>query len=348
MGSVCIPEEGNGTVRPLRVDPSRCSRMRYSGSRCERCVAACPRSAIRLDEWLDVREERCTGCLTCTTVCPSGALEAEADFDRLIRGLASHPFPTLVVGCGKSGSPSHRHLPCLGMLSAEHLVALSARGEAIVQLDASACNGCDAGGMHQHLTARLRKTEEESGLPLGIRIRLIPDAQELDFRPESLDRRGFFRSFRRLAFQGMTTVLASPSTERKVMLYMDKYLPARRAILLAALASLPPETAQGVRNALSFSIAFGTSCDGCLGCVRACPSAALSDSGISGSPPPCPGSIPKGAQGAGSAPNSACPRPSVWIQPADRQTVGESPLKKKIRGGKNVFQEEKRIGSRYP
>ena len=77
MGSVRIPEEGNGTVRPLRVDPSRCSRMRYSGSRCERCVSACPRFAIRLDECLDVREERCTGCLTCTTVCPTGALSIQ-------------------------------------------------------------------------------------------------------------------------------------------------------------------------------------------------------------------------------------------------------------------------------
>lgn len=299
MGSVRIPEEGNGTVRPLRVDPSRCSRMRYSGSRCERCVSACPRSAIRLDECLDVLEERCTGCLTCTTVCPAGALEAEADFDRLIRGLASHPLPTLVVGCGKSGSPSDRQLPCLGMLSAEHLVALSASGEAIVQLDASACNGCDAGGMYQHLTARLRKTEEESGLPLGSRIRLIPDAKEIDFRQESLDRRGFFRSFRRLAVQGMTTVLAPPSTERKAMSYMDKYLPTRRAMLLAALAALSPETAQGVRDAFSFPIAFGTSCDGCLGCVRVCPSAALYDSGTFGSEPSVPRFDPERCTGCG-------------------------------------------------
>ena len=299
MGSVCISEERSGTVRPLRVDPSRCSRMRYSESRCERCVAACPSSAIRVDEWLDVREERCTGCLTCTTVCPSGALEAEGDFGRLIRGLAAHPFPVLVVGCGKGGSPFHRRLPCLGMLSAEHLVALYTRGEAIVQLDASACNGCDAGEMLQHLAARLRKAEEESGLPLGSRIRLIPDAKEIDFRRESLDRRGFFRSFRRLALQGVTTVLASPSTERKAMSYMDKYLPMRRAILLAALASLPPETAQGVRDAFSFSIVFGKSCDGCLGCVRVCPSASLSDSGISGSDPPLPRFDPERCMGCG-------------------------------------------------
>jgi len=299
MGSVCIPEEGIGTARPLRVDPSRCSRMRYSGSRCERCVSACPRSAIRLDECLDVRVERCTGCLNCTTVCPAGALEAEADFDRLIRELASHPLPTLVVGCGKSGSPFDRQLPCLGMLSAEHLVALSARGEATVQLDASACNGCDAGGMYQHLAARLRKTEEESGLPLGNRIRLILDAKEIDFRQEGLDRRGFFRSFRRLAIHGMTTVLAPPSTERKAMSYMDKYLPARRAMLLAVLASLSPEIAKGARDALSFSIAFGTSCDGCLGCVRVCSSDALSESETFGPEPSIPRFDPERCTGCG-------------------------------------------------
>lgn len=315
MGSVCIPEEGDGTVRPLRVDPSRCSRMRYSGSRCERCVSACPRSAIRLDECLDVREERCTGCLTCTTVCPTGALEAEADFDRLIRELASHPLPTLVVGCGKSGSPFDRQLPCLGMLSAEHLVALSARGEATVQLDASACDGCDAGGMYQHLAARLGKAEEESGLPLGSRIRLIPDAKEIDFRQESLDRRGFFRSFRRLAVEGMTTVLASPSPERKAMSYMDKYLPARRAILLAAMASLPPVTAQGAKDAFSFSIAFGTSCDGCLGCARVCPSAALSDSGTFGSEPSIPRFDPERCTGCGLC-SEFCLSEAIRMDPA--------------------------------
>jgi len=246
-----------------------------------------------------VREERCTGCLTCTTACPAGALEAEADFGRLIRDLTSHPLPTLVVGCGKSGSPYDRRLPCLGMLSAEHLVALFARGEATVQLDVTACNGCDAGGMVRHLAARLRKTEEESGLPLGNRIRLILDAKEIDFRRESLDRRGFFRSFRRLAVQGMTTALSPPSTERNAMSYMDKYLPARRATLLAVLSSLSTETAQGVRDAFSFSIAFGASCDGCLGCVRVCPSAALSDSGTFGSEPSIPRFEPERCTGCG-------------------------------------------------
>ncbi len=246
-----------------------------------------------------MREDKCTCCLACTTVCPTGALEAEADFDRLIRELASRPRSTLVVGCGKSDSPFDRQLPCLGMLSAEHLVALSARGEATVQLDASACDGCDAGEMYPHLAARLEKTEEVSGLPLGSRIRLILDAKEIDIRQELQDRRGFFRSFRRLAIRGMTTMLAPPSTGRRAMSYMDKYLPTRRAMLLASLASLSPETAQGVRDAFSFSIAFGRSCDGCLGCVSVCPSAALADSGTSGSEPSIPRFDPERCTGCG-------------------------------------------------
>lgn len=282
-----------------RIDPSRCLRMRYSGSGCEKCAVVCPRSAIRLEETLGVQGERCVGCLTCTTFCPSGALEAEADFGRLTSGLAGHPFPVLVVACGKKSSTSHLELPCLGMLSAEHLVALYAKGNAVVHLDASACEGCEAGAMLPHLEARLRKTEEEAHPSLSGRIRLVRDAKELDFRREILDRRGFFQSFRRMAFQGMTTALASPAAERKTMPYREKHLPTRRAILLAALASFPSETAQWTGKAFSFSVTFGKSCDGCLGCVATCPTGALSESRVDGPEPSSPRFDPERCTGCG-------------------------------------------------
>lgn len=267
------------TPRGLTVAPSRCLRMRYAESGCARCATVCPASAIGLEGGLELLERNCTGCLACTAACPSGALEAQADFGRLIAALASHPFPVLVVGCGKGGASIHHRLPCLGMLSAEHLLALYAAGGAAVQLYAVGCGACPAGSMLAGLTARLRQTGESCGLPLGERVRVVTDGREIDFREEALDRRGFFQSFRKLAFQGIATALAPPSTERQTLSYMDKSLPERRVLLNAAIASLPGEGAAAVRKGFSFSIAFGAACDGCLGCVRACPTEALAEPG---------------------------------------------------------------------
>ncbi|MBI2354581.1 MAG: 4Fe-4S dicluster domain-containing protein [Deltaproteobacteria bacterium] len=265
------------TPRGLTVAPSRCLRMRYAESGCGRCAAVCPASAIGLEGGLELLERNCTGCLVCSAVCPSGALEAQADFSRLIAALAAHRFPALVVGCGKSGASLHQRLPCLGMLSGEHLLALYAAGGAIVQLDAVGCGGCPAGSMLAGLEARLRETGESCGLPLGERVRVVTDSREIDFREEALDRRGFFQSFRKLAFQGIATALAPSPPERQTLSYMDKSLPVRRGLLNAAIASLPAESASAAGKAFSFSIDFGAACDGCLGCVRACPTEALAE-----------------------------------------------------------------------
>lgn len=265
------------TPRGLTVATSRCLRMRYAESGCARCATICPASAVSLEDGLELLERNCNGCLACTTVCPSGALETQADFSRLIAALASHPFPVLVVGCGKGGASVHHRLPCLGMLSSEHLLALYAAGGAVVQLDAAGCGGCPAGTMLSGLEARLRETGESCGLPLGERVRVVTDGREIDFREEALDRRGFFQSFRKLAFQGIATALAPSSTERQPLSYMDKSLPVRRGVLNAAIASLPGESAATVRKAFSFSLGFGGACDGCLGCVRACPTEALAE-----------------------------------------------------------------------
>lgn len=276
-------------ARPLRhprQDPSRCLRMRYSGSSCALCAAVCPAAALSLAEGLQVREECCTGCLVCTTVCPSGALEPGEGFSRILDALGAHRLPVFVIGCGKSGNRCHGELPCIGMLSAEHLVALHARSETIVQLDASACADCPAGTMRALLAERLRQTGDVSGLPLHRRLRLVSDPREIDFRREGVDRRSFFTSLRKKAFQGMAAALAPASGESRSMSYMEKALPARREILLAALDSLPEEKAPAVREAFTFSASFNGSCDGCLGCVRACPTAALVESGEDGDSSP--------------------------------------------------------------
>ena len=265
------------TVPALKLDPSRCLKMRFAGSSCSCCTAICLAEAIDLAGGLQVRKEQCTGCLACTTVCPAGAIETHEDFGAILAVLAGHRSPVFVIGCETTASRSHKQLPCLGMLSPEHLVALYATGWAAINLAVDACRGCGAGSMLEHLGTRLIDAERSTGIPLSRRIRLV-HSQETGFRQEGLDRRSFFSSLRRAAFQGVAQVLVPGRTEKPSATYMDKALPSRRAMLLAAIDSLPADEAATARAAFTFSASFNDSCDGCLGCVRACPTGALAES----------------------------------------------------------------------
>ncbi|MBI5440867.1 MAG: 4Fe-4S binding protein [Deltaproteobacteria bacterium] len=262
----------------LRVERSRCLRMRYAESSCARCAAACPSGAVRLEGGIGVDGQRCTGCLTCTTACPSGALEGKAPSDRLVGEVARHTLPVFVVGCRKSGACQHR-LPCLGVLSAEHLVALYASGACLVQLDATGCARCPASSMLERLSARLRDGAAVGGLALGDRIQMISDPKQLDPREAPVDRRSFFSSLKDLTVRGVAAALAPPPEIEPTTSYSEKSLSARRRLLLGALPRLTEEARRQVEETFSFTVAFDATCDGCLSCARACPTGALCDPG---------------------------------------------------------------------
>jgi formate hydrogenlyase subunit 6/NADH:ubiquinone oxidoreductase subunit I len=264
---------------PLRLERSRCLRMRYAASACRRCSAACPPGALDLEGGIAIRRERCTGCLTCSTVCPSGALESSADSERLIADFARHALPVFVVGCVRSRACHHR-LPCLGMLSAEHLVALYASSSLRVQLDATACAGCPASAMLEALAARLLEPAEAGGLVLGDAIRLVRHVQELDFQEDPLDRRSFFSSLKKRTVRSIAASLSPAPGPVRATSYGEKTVPTRRRLLLAAVQRLSGEERRGVEEAFRFAAAFDDSCDGCMACARACPTGALAEPAV--------------------------------------------------------------------
>lgn len=263
-----VSQESTST---LTCDLSRCLRMRYSESGCEYCTTVCPSQAIDLSDGLRLHRERCTGCLACTTACPSGTLEASTDFSRLQQALTNHQQDTFVLGCQRNETNQANHqLPCLGMLSLEHLLVLTVATRTALQLDISQCGGCSSKGMLTSLRSHLAQATELQ--PSSLPIRLISDADQLHYRSETLDRRAFFNSFRRLTALGVKSVLSPPEPELKQRSYADKLLPRRRSLLLTIKDQLAPQAAATVTYQASFSDA----CSGCLGCVRICPTGALS------------------------------------------------------------------------
>jgi formate hydrogenlyase subunit 6/NADH:ubiquinone oxidoreductase subunit I len=226
--------------------------------------------AIDLSDGMVLDRERCTGCLACSTVCPSGALEAAVDCADLLKTAAETRQQLLVLGCSRNeSSPAHYRLPCLGMLSPEHLLALSVFSKTAIQLDISGCANCGSSGMLPLLEKHFLQTEQLQAST--IQLSLIRDAALLDYHSETVDRRGFFNSFRRMATQGAKAVLAGIEPETKPLSYADKLLPRRRKLLLSIKNSLPEKSLVAFTNLISFTEA----CSGCMGCVRACPTGAL-------------------------------------------------------------------------
>ena len=68
--------------RDITVHQHRCVRVRNRNATCARCAEACTSGCISYgDNELLIAPEKCIGCGTCATVCPTCALEAHRPND---------------------------------------------------------------------------------------------------------------------------------------------------------------------------------------------------------------------------------------------------------------------------
>ncbi len=267
-----------GSRDDLQIDPSRCLRIRFSDSTCDRCRATCPTAALSLKDGLIINQEQCSGCLLCTTVCPSGALEQQTDFQTIVPQLSKVPEP--VLGCCRTREQAHAWLSCLGGLAEEHLLTLCHSLSGTLTLNLVHCNDCPNRSMLAVLKERLQRMTA-SGLTTGGCNLVTATAQtELQYQPESVDRRSFFTSFRNSLFQAAADVMqTSAKPVERSSSYGDKRLPQRRELLNRTRSSLPEERQAAAVKQFDHSIRFSTACSACQGCVAICPTGALVSTG---------------------------------------------------------------------
>lgn len=262
-----------GSRDDLVVDASRCLRMRYSESGCRRCAGICPHGAVSLDGSLAVNPNHCHGCLLCTAACPSGALEQSGDFSACLAQLSRVPEP--ILGCNRTKEHSNAALACLGGLSGEHLLALCHSLAGALTLNLTDCGDCPNSPMVFHLRRRCADLSA-SGLLGGGNIVIAESAQDIHFRDESVDRRGFFKSLRSSLFQGAAVILSAGSEQPELRReYAGKRVPVRRELLNRTLGRLSPEQDTLVRAHYCHQVVFSDNCTSCQGCVAICPTGAL-------------------------------------------------------------------------
>lgn len=272
--------DSTGNRDDLRIDASRCLPIRFSESRCRHCVDICPHNAISPEGCLTIDQERCAGCLLCTTVCPSGALEPNQDFDTCLTKLATVAEP--VLGCPRTTDAANAVLPCLGGLSREHLLALyhlTQLSGTLLILNLSRCADCANHAMQPILQERLQSIVDAGMDRGGCKIELVDSEHKITLRHESIDRRSFFKSLRSTLFQSAAAVIAITDTAEsgvKRSDYAEKRVPLRRVLLNRVTKKMAPELQQPVHRCCNSSIRFSSACTACQGCAAICPTGALS------------------------------------------------------------------------
>ena len=162
----------------LAVEPQRCVLVRHRNGECLRCAAVCTTGAISLgEEGIIVSPEKCIGCGTCASACPTGCLTAANPTDKELFGAveaalaenegrvaiacerafamasgnrmkrdsrdATAPsfVPGKIAGATSDGRPLVG-VVCLGRVDESLLVEATARGARSIQLISGPCESC--------------------------------------------------------------------------------------------------------------------------------------------------------------------------------------------------------------
>lgn len=280
--------------RTLLHEEGACLPLRSRHGQCRACAGACPVGALTVSVDGLSLADACMGCGRCTAACPTQALAlpemapAEAALPK--------PLPSpLRVECRKvpreSLAADSWVLPCLGALTAGHLMGCSASGVEVQVVDRGWCRGCDAGspgdeGAHpsdaavatarlwlQAVSSPVLPTLVAEPLPIAQRPATLPPAAS---EGPKLDRRSFFRdAIRRPAGRAQPGAVPMGGDGRAAY-PADRRAPSpERVRQLAALTAIAGQQGVAVPAEVYPRLTVDASCCDQRLCVALCPTAAL-------------------------------------------------------------------------
>lgn len=261
----------------LALQWEACVRTRSTAATCQRCVDACPASAISLDgprASVKVDLATCTSCGQCQPVCPAGAFSGLAD----VAGFMAS------AGAQLACTPAF----CLGHLATEDLVTLALRHQSVT-VDGAGCASC-----REDRSLVLERVEQAntflsaSGFDATLRLTVKPGAAPASAPPAPTPAAASRRALLHRLVPGLVQEAAKAPLALAPMgtgalepaRLKERPLPARRERLLSQLkASTRARAAVALDEAevpfTSDKVLDLVTCTGCLQCVSVCPTAAL-------------------------------------------------------------------------
>lgn len=283
----------------ITVHQERCAMVRNRNANCLRCAAACTSGCISFDgEQLSVQPERCIGCGTCATVCPTCALEAHHPNDAQLENQcldALRETGNVCIACAnalahedaRNGETSAIRVECLGRIEESLLTALAAEGAREVTLVRHACETCEHANGWRTLQD-VCKTEQtllqawnahldirtERELPAWAREGAAGETRERWEReqeqssPSAADEEPFATATAATQAPEYSKVMADGT--------LPHFLPDRRERLLDALASLGEPNDVALETRLWGRVTIDAeACTSCQMCATFCPTGAI-------------------------------------------------------------------------
>lgn len=290
----------------LAVHQFRCTQVRNRNANCMRCADACTSGCISLvDGSLHVDADKCVGCGTCATVCPTCALESLNPTDaRLLRDvLASREGNCVTIACRpliESIGPfmrasAYSEVVCLGRVDESLLVQLAEKRVNEIDLVCGACDSCEqrqGSACARAVVSNVRSLCEAWGIDLDVRIvEGVPSGLLAEPDAQLRAERAYAKYFSAGASNPpLAQQAGEPCAARadcripedpsvlKVMKdgTLPHFLPRRREKLLTALALAGSEPEGTVETGLWGCVVIdGVKCSSCRMCATFCPTGAL-------------------------------------------------------------------------
>jgi len=274
----------------LHLEISQCVRATSKFSDCTKCIDACPESIQLVDNLPSFAKATGVEAAACVGVCPTEAFSL-SDFS------TTEFFFTFLESKVRLISPK-LNVPCLSVLSVEHLLALALASEEEITLDMSAYDSQSL--LYEQIEARIEEVNfilsslGDKRLLSNEEAHQFTDMHETEQETGDIsDRRSFLgnASLKGVIKHKMSFDEAVEADELKtfaldvdiIQKIKEKHLPDKRKILFTTLKRVGrPEIFDVLaQEDISFTSQkfVEESCTNCQICYRICPTGALSSDG---------------------------------------------------------------------